>query len=56
MPDRSVRVVVPNQPAFATAVPGSNYDSPMQREREEATPHFISYSIVQRTAGRTGKR
>lgn len=57
LPDRSNnRIVVPNQPAFAMATQGGNLNNPLQREREEVSPHYISYSVVQRTAGRTGRR
>lgn len=58
LPDRSSSriVVVPNQPAFAMATPGGGLNNPLQREREEISPHYISYSVVQRTAGRTGRR
>ena len=55
-PDR--RVVVPNQPAVAMASqptdqPGQG--SQLRREREEVGPHYVSYSVTQRTPGRTGK-
>ena len=55
-PDK--RVVVPHQPAFAFATEngGNNQqDNTLRREREEAGPHYISYSVAQRTPGRTGK-
>ncbi len=52
------KVVVPNQPAFAFANNGgeTNPNNPLRREREETGPHYISYSINQRTPSRTGKR
>jgi hypothetical protein len=58
LPDQqNSKVIVPNQPAFAMAVQGGDDpNNTLRREREETTPHFISYSVVQRTAGRTGKR
>ncbi len=60
LPDRfnSRIITLPNQPAFAWA--NNNLDSKLQnnslrREREEVAPHFDSYSVVHRTAGRTGR-
>lgn len=52
------KIVVPNQPAFAFANNGgdTNLNNPLRREREESGPHYISYSINQRTPSRTGKR
>ena len=52
------KIIVPNQPAFAFANnPGeANPNNPLRREREEAGPHYISYSVNQRTPSRTGKR
>lgn len=55
-PDK--RVVVPHQPAFAFATENSDnklQDNSLRREREETGPHYISYSVAQRTPGRTGK-
>jgi hypothetical protein len=55
-PDK--RVVVPHQPAFAFATENSDNNRPdntLRREREETGPHYISYSVAQRTPGRTGK-
>lgn len=51
------KIVVPNQPAFAFANNGgeANPNNPLRREREETAPHYISYSINQRTPSRTGK-
>jgi hypothetical protein len=54
------KVVVPNQPSFAFAHDlnqgeGNGSDNALRREREEAGPHYISYSTAQRTPGRTGK-
>jgi hypothetical protein len=60
MPDHlSGRIIIPNQPAFALANNGSEFNgqgNSMRREREDLESHYISYSVVQRTAGRTGKR
>jgi hypothetical protein len=52
------KVVVPNQPAFVFANNSSedNPNNTMRREREETAPHYISYSINQRTPSRTGKQ
>jgi hypothetical protein len=55
-PDK--RVIVPNQPHFAFATENngdSNTDNTLRREREEAGPHYISYSVAQRTPGRHGR-
>jgi hypothetical protein len=60
MPDRlNSRVILPNQPAFAFAnnnLEASDYGSNVRREREEVAPHYISFSEVQRTASRAGRR
>lgn len=48
------RKIVSLVPSFAVA--GSNqFANPLRREREEAGPHYISYSATQRTPGRTGR-
>lgn len=56
-PDK--RAILPQQPAFAMAVDsGSEPDhtpSQMRREqREETGPHYMSYSVSQRTPSRSG--
>jgi hypothetical protein len=55
-PDK--RVVLNVKPVFAEVgeigqpeLPGSQ----LRREREETGPHYISYSVAQRTPGRSGK-
>ena len=48
------RVVLPNQPALATA--GEQGGNPLRREREESAPHYISYNVTQRTPARSGKQ
>ena len=55
-PDK--RVVLPSRPAFAFAENNieAEGNNPIRREREEVAPHYISYSVVQRTATRSGKR
>lgn len=61
LPDRQpVKVVLPSQPNLAPVtanVENSELnDNALRREREEETgPHFISYSVSQRTPGRAGK-
>jgi len=52
------RVVLPSRPSFVFAennVEGENGNT-LRREREEVAPHYISYSEVQRTPSRSGKR
>jgi len=51
------KVVVPNQPAFAFAGELGNLkkEEPIRREKEDTAPHYVSYSVAQRTPGRTGK-
>ncbi len=58
LPEHSKRVIVPNQPVPEFADSENKTDSNdniLRREREEAGPHYISYSVAQRTPGRTGK-
>ncbi|HEX4774867.1 MAG TPA: hypothetical protein VH234_05100 [Candidatus Saccharimonadales bacterium] len=52
------RIVLPNRPSFAFAenTIESEGNNPLRREREETAPHYISYSVVQRTAPSSGKR
>jgi len=50
------RITVPAQPAFAWA--NSNDLQPgnsIRRESEEVAPHYISYSVTQRTPARSKK-
>lgn len=49
--------VAPQQAAYSFAGNNLNYDTnnPLRREKEEAGPHYISFSTAQRTPGRTGK-
>ena len=51
--DRPLRTAVVS-PVFAFANEGSG-SNPERREREEAGPHYVSFSAFQRTPGRTGK-
>jgi hypothetical protein len=53
------RINVPNQPAFAWV--NNNLElheqgNNLQREREDIAPHYIDFSVVQRTAARSGKQ
>ena len=55
-PDK--RAILPIQPHFAPAlagVEGDNHSNDIRRERDEVHPHYTSYSVNQRTPGRTGK-
>lgn len=54
------RAVLTPQPAYAA--PGQIADremhtsnNEMRRERDETHPHYASYSVTQRTPGRTGR-
>jgi hypothetical protein len=51
------RIVIPNRPVFAFAENNidSEMNNPIRREREETEQHYVSYSVVQRTAPRSGK-
>ena len=51
------RVVLPARARFAFATESENglQGNQLRREREEAGPHYVSYSVYQRTPGRTGK-
>ena len=49
------KIVLPNQPSFSFAEGGDEGVNPLRREKEESAPHFISYSVYQRTPGRSGK-
>lgn len=51
-----LKVVVPNQPTFAYETENTGTNNPVQREREEVAPHYISYNTAQRTPSRHGKR
>jgi hypothetical protein len=49
------RIALPNRPALAFANDNEELNNPLRREREEAAPHYISYSEVQRTPSRSGR-
>ena len=53
---QNVKVIVPNQPTFAYETENTENNNPIQREREESAPHYISYNVAQRTPSRHGKR
>lgn len=53
MPERPMKAAL-LAPAYAVGSQSSD-SNPLRREREEAGPHYISYSATQRTPGRTGK-
>lgn len=57
VPDDAKKVVLPTRPAPVWAEAGgqSNDNNPIRREREDTTPHYISYSEVQRTPSRSGR-
>ena len=52
----NAKIVVPNQPAFAFANEEDDLNNPIRREQEETMPHYISYSVTQRTPSRSGKQ
>jgi len=52
------RVIVPNQPAFAAAthnIDNAGQNNQLRRESEETVPHYISYTVTQRTPARSGR-
>ena len=49
------RVIAPSQTSFALAIENGEENNPVRREREETAPHFINYSVIQRTPARSGK-
>jgi hypothetical protein len=53
----NAKVVISSQPAFSFATNVSNDEGSnlLRREKEETGAHYISYSTIQRTPGRTGK-
>ncbi|HEX5744447.1 MAG TPA: hypothetical protein VFX84_03310 [Candidatus Saccharimonadales bacterium] len=57
MPEHAKRVIVPQTPV-PELVGNSEQTNPghsLRREREETGPHYVSYSVTQRTPGRTGR-
>lgn len=57
LPDDAKRIILPNRPAPVWVEEGGqgSDNSPIRREREDTTPHYISYSEVQRTPSRSGR-
>ena len=53
MPERPIKAAL-LAPAYVVNNQSSD-SNPLRREREEAGPHYISYSATQRTPGRTGR-
>jgi hypothetical protein len=51
----NAKVILPSQPAFAMANENEQLNNPIRREKEESAPHYISYSVVQRTPARSGR-
>lgn len=50
-------IILPTRAVFANENVNNEMEkeNPIIREREESPPHFISYSVTQRTPGRSGK-
>lgn len=61
IPNHPNKVAITNQPVLEAAQPGHvgenfmNELGQIRREREETHPHAISFSVAQRTPGRTGR-
>jgi hypothetical protein len=53
---QTIKVIIPNQPTFAFETDNTEVNNPIQREREESAPHYVSYNVAQRTPSRHGKR
>ena len=52
----NAKITLASQPMFAYATSQTGGDShQLRREKEETGAHYISYSTVQRTPGRTGR-
>ncbi len=49
------KIVLPSQPAFAMANENEEMNNPIRREKEESAPHYMSYSVAQRTQSRSGR-
>ena len=54
--DHPNKIVLTSRPIFAFENAGEQELNSVRREREEAGPHYVSYSVAQRTPGRTGRR
>lgn len=57
IPNHPNKVAIAPQPVFEAVDPGKfmNELGQIRREREETHPHAISFSVSQRTPGRTGR-
>lgn len=59
VPDHPSRqVIMLQQPVFSMASSGVDdmgQANQLRRERDEAAPHYMSYSVAQRTPSRSGK-
>lgn len=61
LPNHPNKVAITSQPILEAAQPGApgenfmNELGQIRREREETHPHAISFSVNQRTPGRTGR-
>jgi hypothetical protein len=49
------RVATPGQPTLALVAERGADQNAQRREREETGPHYVSYSVSQRTPGRSGR-
>lgn len=50
------RIIIPGQPNLAMANELNELNSPIRREREDSSPHYISYTVAQRTHSRAAKK
>ncbi len=50
------RVVVPNQPTFEMSNVSDELNNPIRREREDPAPHYMNYSVTQRTHSRAANK
>jgi len=57
MPDHlRGQVIIPNQPLVNFSNLSNYENNQIRRERDETAPHYISYSVSQRTPARSGKK
>lgn len=50
------RVIVPNQPIFESSSIYNELNDPIRREREDPAPHYVNYSVTQRTHSRAANK
>jgi hypothetical protein len=58
IPEHPNKIAITNVPVFSlpsAAVEQGAQANRLRTEREETGPHYISYSVAQRTPGRSGK-